>query len=117
MTAFTTSAALVTADTVALFDLPPRARVINGYLKADQLDTGAGLTLSVGIAGTPTLFMNASTIGRTAGGGVDRTLAFTGLDYVTAGRTRVILTATAGAATPANGKVVVMLNYTVEEPA
>lgn len=113
---YTTTATLVTADTIQMFDLPPRARIKHGFIKSAQLDTSTGLTLSLGIAGTPTLFFNASTIGRTAGGGVDRTLTFAGTDYVTTGKTRVILTATAGATTGANGDIVVALEYTVEEP-
>lgn len=113
---YTTTATLATGDTIALFDLPPRARIKGGYLKSAQLDTGAGLSYNVGIAGNPTLFFNGSTIGRTAGGGVDRALAFAGTDFLTTGKTRVTLTVAAGAATGANGQVVVELNYSVEEP-
>lgn len=114
---YTTLATLATADTIQFFDLPPRARVVGGYIKADQLDTSTGLALSLGTATTPALFFSSSTVGRTAGGGVDRTMTFAGTDFVTTAKTRVILTATAGATTGANGAIVAVLTYMVEEPA
>lgn len=114
---YLTTATLATGDTIQFFDLPPRARITGGFIKADQLDTSTGLTLSLGISGTPALFFSASTIGRTAGGGVDRNVTFAGTDYVTTQKTRVIMTATAGATTGANGNIVCGLTYLVEEPA
>ncbi|MCW2763385.1 MAG: hypothetical protein JWR85_3586 [Marmoricola sp.] len=114
---YTTAATLATGDTIAMFDLPPRARIKHGFIKSAQLDTSTGLTLSLGTVATPTLFFNASTVGRTAGGAVDRALSFTGTDFITTGKTRVIMTATAGATTGANGDIVCALEYTVEEPA
>lgn len=115
---FTTTAALTTADTVDLFDLPPRARVIGGFIKATDMDTNGAptITLNVGITGTPQLFFAASTAAQA--GTVDRALAAAGTDYVTTAKTRVKLTVQANAATSvAVGTVVVVLNYIVDEPA
>src|SRR6476646_1401799 len=60
---FTTTAALAAADIVDLFDLPPRARIIGGFIKATDMDTNGTPTIAfnVGIAGTPALFFAAST--------------------------------------------------------
>lgn len=113
---FTTVVALTTADTIDLFDLPPRARIIDGWIKATDMDTGGPtITLNVGITGTLQLFFAASVAAQA--GTVDRALAYAGTDYVTTGKTRVKLTVQANATTPvAVGSVQVMLRYTVEEP-
>ncbi len=108
---------LAAADTIALFRLPPRARIIGGYLKSDAIESTSASTMNVGIPGTPALFWSASTVGRT-GGGVDRTMAFAGTDYVTAGFTEVILTVGTAPTTPTTGGTIVcIINYMVEEPA
>jgi hypothetical protein len=115
---FTSSVALAAADTVAMFDLPPRARINGGFLKSTDIDSGGSpaIALSLGIAGTPALFFSSSTVGQA--GGVDTAMAATGYDYVTTGKTRVILTVTTGPATGvAVGTIVARLAYTVEEPA
>lgn len=114
---YTVVTALVANDTVALFRLPPRARIIGGFLKSDAVDSASAVTYNVGITGTPALFFSGSTVGRT-GGGVDRTVAFAGTDYVTAGFTEVMLTVGASPTTgTTGGTIVVVLNYMVEEPA
>lgn len=119
---YTTTAALGAGDTVLMFDLPPRARVVGGFLKAEgQLDSNGTptLTVSLGTAATPGLFFNASTaVGRAVGATADTNMAATGRDYVTTAKTRVIMTFPAGAATGVVGnKIVAHLTYHVEEPA
>ena len=113
---YTMSAALTTADTLDLFDLPPRARVVNGFIKSADLDSNAAPTFAfnVGIAGTPALFFAASAAPQA--GTVTSTLAATGYDYVTTAKTRVKLVPSTNAATFAAGDVVVMIAYIVEEP-
>lgn len=115
---FTTSVALAAADVVDLFDLPPRARVLGGFVKATDMDTNGSPTIAfnIGIAGTPALFFAASNAAQA--GTVDRAMAATGTDYVTTGKTRVKLVVSTGPATGvAVGTVVVVINYIVEEPA
>jgi hypothetical protein len=114
---FTSSVALALNDTVAMFDLPPRARVVGGWLKATDIDSNGSPTiaLSLGISGTAGLFFSSSTVGQA--GGVDVTMAATGRDYLTTGKTRVILTVATGPATGvAVGTIVAHLAYHVEEP-
>lgn len=114
---FTVTVNLAASDTIQLFDLPIRARVQGGFIKSDAVDSASAVTYNVGIAGTPALFFAGSTVGRT-GGGVDRTLAFAGTDYVTTGKTPVILTVGVAPGTPVTGgTIIVVLTYSVEEPA
>jgi len=114
---YTVTTALAAGDTVAMFRLPPRARIKSGYIKSDAVDSGSAVTYNVGIAGTPALFFSGSTVGRN-GGGVDRTVAFAGVDYVTPAYQTVILTVGAAPTTGTSGGTIVLdLTYSVEEPA
>lgn len=120
---FTTTAALAAGDTIDLFYLPPGARVVSGFIKGGNADSGAGLTLNVGlpqqgsIAAQPALFFSASTAGQN-GAPVDRNMLPAGVDYYT-NRQRTLVQAQVAAA-PATGVVgatiVVVFTYTVEEP-
>lgn len=115
---FTTTAALALNDIVDLFDLPPHARVQSGYIKSTDMDTNGSptITFNVGITGTAGLFFASSTAPQA--GTVDRTMAATGVDYVTTAKTRVKLVVNAGPATGvAIGTVVVVIGYFCEEPA
>jgi hypothetical protein len=114
---YTVVTALAANDTIQLLDLPRNARVVSGFIKSDAVDSASAVTYNVGIAGTPALFFSGSTVGRT-GGGVDRNLAFAGTDYVATAKTPVILTIGAGPTTGVTGgTIVVVITYTVEEPA
>jgi hypothetical protein len=115
---FALTAALAINDTIALFSLPPRARVTGGFIKSDDLDSNGSptITYNVGITGTANLFWAASTAGQA--GTVDRNMAATGMDYITTAKTPVFLTVLAGPATAvATGNIVVVIEYMVEEPA
>jgi hypothetical protein len=116
---YTISAALALNDTIQLFDLPPRARVVGGFVKSDDLDSGGtALRLDIGEAGDVDRFLvgAAGTPGPVAG--VANTLAATGYDYVTTKKTRVFGTVSAAPTTGATtGALVVVLHYFVEEPA
>jgi hypothetical protein len=115
---YTISAALVINDIVNLFYLPPRARIIGGFIKSADLDSNVSpaVTLDVGDAGDPDRYFAASTVGQA--GGVDATMAATGVDYLNTARTLVYLTVHAAPATSAStGTIVVSITYCVEEPA
>lgn len=114
---YTIVAALVAADTIQLFDLPPRARILGGFIKADDLDTGGtALRISVGDAGSATRYFSSSSAGSVATS-VDAAMAATGVDYVTTTKTRVFATVSTGPTTGAvTGTIVVSITYNVEEP-
>lgn len=116
---YTITAALALNDTIQLFDLPPRARIVSGFVKADKLDSGGtALRIDIGDAGdTDRYFVgSAATPGPVTG--VTNLLAATGVDFVTTQKTRVFATVSAGPTTGATtGSLVVVLEYMVEEPA
>ncbi len=115
---FSLTAALALNDTIQLFDLPPRARVIGGFIKSDDIDTNGTPTVAfnVGDSGSANRFFAASTAGQA--GTVDRNMAATGMDYLTTAKTRVFLTvSTAPATGTTTGNIVVVFDYMVEEPA
>lgn len=112
------TAALALNDTIELFDIPARARIVGGFVLVDDLDTNGTPTiaLAVGDAGDDDRYFSGVTVAQT--GGLSSALALTGIDYVTAAKTRVIAKVTTGPATGAtSGKIVVVLHYWVEEPA
>jgi hypothetical protein len=114
---YTISAALVINDTIALFDLPRGARIQSGYIKSADLDSNGTplITLDIGDAGDADRYFAASTVAQA--GGVDRTMAATGVDYLTTAKTRVIATVkTAPATSATTGTIVVVLDYWIEEP-
>jgi hypothetical protein len=115
---FTLTAALALNDTIQLFDLPRNARIVSGFVKSDDLDTGGtGLRIDVGDAGDIDRFLvgGAGTPGPVAG--VTNTLAVTGYDYTTTAKTRVFATVSTGPTTGATaGTFVVVLEYFCEEP-
>lgn len=112
---FTTAPAL--NDTIQLFDLHPRFRVMGGYLEASDMDTNGSptITIDVGDADDPDRFFAASTA---AQAGVPATaLAATGLGFLTTKKTRVTGLIKAAPATGATGTMTVVLYGTIEEPA
>lgn len=114
---FTPAANLAAGDVIGMFDIPTRSRIKSGFLKGGSADSGTGITLNVGIVGTPALFFSASTAAQGTGS-VDRNLQFAGTDYVTTQKTRVIITVAAAPTTPVTGNpIVLMLEYLNEEPA
>ena len=113
---FTSTVAVTTADRVIMFNIPPRSRIVSGFLKTTDMDSNGAptLALNVGTVANPTLFFAGSTIAQT-GGAVG--MFSNGLDFVTTARTAVIITPSANAATFANGTIVLVINYWNEEPA
>lgn len=114
---YTITAALAGADTIQLFDLPKGARILGGFIKADDLDSGgSALRLSVGDAGSATRYFSSSTTG-SGTLSVDAAMAASGVDYLTTAKTRVFLTVSTGPTTGATtGTIVVSISYNVEEP-
>lgn len=114
---YTISAALVINDVINLFYLPPNARVKRGFIKSADLDSNVSpaITLDVGDAADPDRYFAASTVAQA--GGVDVTMAATGVDYNNTARTLVSLLVKAAPATSATtGTIVVTIDYMVEEP-
>ena len=115
---YTLTGALVLTDTIQLFDLPRNSRVVSGFVKSDDLDTGgAGLRIDVGDAALTTRYLTggAGTPGPVAG--ATPVVNPTGLDFNNTAKTRVFATVSAAPTTSATtGTLVVMLEYVVEEP-
>jgi len=117
---YTITAALALNDTIQLFDLPIGARVVGGFIKSDDLDTGGtGLRIDVGDAGSSVRYMTggAGTPGPVAA--VLQTINFAGMDFVvTSGNTRVLATVSVAPTTGATtGTFTVVLYYFINEPA
>lgn len=114
---YTISAALVINDVINLFYLPPRARIKRGWIKSADLDTGGSpaITIDVGDAADPDRYFAASTVAQA--GGVDVTMASTGVDYLTTSKVLVSALIKAAPATSATtGTIVVCIDYACEEP-
>ncbi len=113
----TLSAAITTSDVLDLFDLPPRARVVDGFVKSSDMDTNGSPTFAwnIGDSGDADRYFAAANAPQT--GVVVRMTLATAIDYVTTAKTRVKLVPSANAATFAAGTLVVMIGYIVEEPA
>ena len=115
---YTITAALVLADVINLFYLPRNARVVGGYVKSDDLDSGGtGLRIDVGDAGDVDRYLTggAGTPGPVAG--VTNDIASTGIGYLNTAKTLVSATVSTGPTTGATtGTFTVRLFYTVEEP-
>jgi len=115
---YTITAALVLADVINLFTLPPNSRVVGGFIKSDDLDTGGtGLRIDVGDAGDTDRYLTgtAATPGPVAG--VSNDIAATGISYLNTAKTTVFATVATGPTTGATtGTFTVRLFYTVEEP-
>jgi len=93
--------------------------VVGVILKAQsQLDSGASLTLDLGVTGTPQLWKAAiTTVGRASGASSDNTIASAGGLYknTPAPKVLVIGTVHAQAATAVAGVLEVDIEYYVED--
>lgn len=115
---FTLTAALAEADTITMFRLHPRFRVTGGLIKSTDIDTGGSpaITLHVGDADDPDRYFASATVGQA--GGVNVTMAATGVDYITTKYTDVLVTVAVAPATGAtSGTITVILFGYIEEPA
>jgi hypothetical protein len=107
---FTFPGGAVTGDTVKMTQIPKGAKVMNCFMVAGDLDTGAGITLSLGDSGSPTRYFNASNIAQ-AGGVAELPVGSAVKGYTYANDDVLLLTVTAGAATGVSGPVEVFLEY------
>ena len=116
---YTLTAALALNDTIQLFDIPVRSRILGGYIVSDDLDTGGtALRINVGdVDDIDRYFVGgAGTPGPVAG--VTNDVAATGIDYLTPKKTRVFATVSVAPTTGATtGTFTVVLYYSNEEPA
>ena len=109
---FSLAAALVINDTIDLVTVPAGHFVTDAVLISDDLDTGTGITLDVGIkAGDTDQFFAASTVAQ-AGGVVRPTLATAFRDVATSANRVVQLLVKAGPTTGAtSGKITLLVSY------
>lgn len=117
---FTLTAALALNDTIDMFKIHPRFRVVGGFVKATDLDTNGTPTivLALGDAGDDDRYFTALTIGQA--GGVSTTMAATGVDYynnISAPLTITAKVTTAPATGATTGTIVAELWGYIEEPA
>lgn len=103
--------ALQANDVTWLMYLPPGAIVVDGYVRADDLDTGTSLAYAIGDATTTNLFFSDTTTGQSAGSsamlGAARYTKF-------AAATRLKMTVVTGAETAAAGTFILGVSYFVD---
>lgn len=97
--------------TISMFKLHPRFRVVGGFVKSAGL--GAGVTVNVGDAADPDRYFAGAAV---ATASTVTTLAETGRDYLN-GKYEEVIATIGGAATGTAGKLVVVLEGYIEEPA
>lgn len=103
--------ALQAGDITWLMYLPAGAVVVDGYVKADDLDGGTSLAYAIGDATTTNLFFSDTTTGQSAGSssilGTSRYTKF-------ASATRIKMTVATTAETAAAGTLILGLSYFVD---
>jgi hypothetical protein len=106
--------ALSTSDTLNMFDLPAKARIVMAVLESDDIDTNGTptVTLNVGDSGSATRLFSASTVGQA--GTASTALAVTGVGYKTTATTRIKIVPQANPATAAAGTIRLAVVYVVE---
>lgn len=111
---------LTTADVINMLQLPSQSRIVHATLKADKVDTGTTLRLNVGTADNTSLLFAGANAGTTAGGSVLGLSAMNpvGVDFVTTARkTTIQLRPSANASGIAAGRIVLLVEYIVDNPA
>jgi hypothetical protein len=103
--------ALQTSDITWLMYVPAGAVVVDGYVKADDLDGGTSLAYNIGDATTTNLFFANTTTGQSAG-----STAMTSAARYTkfASATRLKMTVATTAETAAAGTLIFGLSYFVD---
>lgn len=108
-------------DVINFGYLPRNAIVASAVLKAaSQLDSGATLTLDLGIVGTAQLFKAAiSTVGRASGASADIGTGLSAAGYLykntTGAKVQIICTVHAAATTPVAGTLELDVEYYIED--
>lgn len=115
---FDLSAVLDTDDTIAMFKVPNKARIINMILSSDDVSEADDITMSVGDATTAAKFISASIIGQ-AGGTIDMKDATYGVRAGFAHRydadTEILVTIAAGGTTTATGTIKLVAIIAVDD--
>ncbi len=103
--------ALQTSDITWLMYVPAGAVVVDGYVKADDMDTGTSLAYNIGDATTTNLFFANTTTGQSAGSSAMTTTArYTKF----ASATRLKMTVATTAETAVAGTLIFGLSYFVD---
>ena len=103
--------ALQTGDITWLMYVPAGAVVVDGYVKADDLDTGTSLAYNIGDSTTTNLFFANTTTGQSAGSSaMTTTVRYTKF----ASATRLKMTVATTSETAAAGTLIFGLSYFVD---
>jgi hypothetical protein len=103
--------AMQTSDITWLMYVPAGAVVVDGYVKADEIDTGTSIAYNIGDATTTNLFFANTTTGQSAGSSAMTTTArYTKF----ASATRLKMTVATTAETAAAGTLIFGLSYFVD---
>lgn len=103
--------ALQTSDITWLMYVPAGAIIIDGYVKADAIDSGTSLAYNIGDSTTTNLFFANTTTGRGAGASA---MATTGYFIKYAAATRIKMTVATTAQTAAAGTFMFGLSYIID---
>lgn len=103
--------ALQTSDITWLLYVPAGAIIIDGYVKADDLDGGTSLAYNIGDSTTTNLFFANTTTGQSAGASA---MATTGYFTKYAAATRIKMTVATTAQTAAAGTLIFGLSYIID---
>lgn len=103
--------AMQTSDIVWLMYVPAGATIVDGYVKADDLDGGTSLAYNIGDSTTTNLFFANTTTGQSAGSSAMTSTARY-IKYATA--TRLKMTVATTAETAAAGTLIFGLSYFVD---
>jgi hypothetical protein len=103
--------ALQTGDITWLLYVPEAAIIVDGFVKADAIDSGTSLAYNIGDATTTNLFFANTTTGQAAGSSAMTTTArYTKF----ASATRIKMTVATTAETAAAGTLVFGLSYIID---
>ena len=103
--------AMQAADITWLMYVPAGAVVVDGYVKADAIDTGTSLAYNIGDATTTNLFFSNTTTGQSAGSSaMTSTARYTKF----ASATRLKMTVATTAETAVAGTLIFGLSYFVD---
>ena len=103
--------AMQTGDITWLMQVPAGATIVDGYVKADDLDGGTSLAYNIGDSTTTNLFFANTTTGQSAGSSAMTTTA----RYTTySAATRIKMTVSTTAETATAGTFIFGLTYFVD---
>lgn len=109
---------LATADVINMLQLPSQSRIISAHLKADKVDTGTAVRFNVGTADNTSLLFAAANVGGAAGVVGLAAMNPAGVDFVTTARKTTVQIRPSAAATGVQaGRIVLFVEYIVDNPA